>query len=83
MTHVRKTGDPNKYEMPNRNCLSAECFQPGEYQHRGATGAGSSRNTGESTFTCMRSAYWGCPAFVKHSKELKKERRAEGWRIVR
>lgn len=42
-------------------CRKLACFQPGEYQTRGAAGAGGSRATGSSKFCCLRRAYHGCP----------------------
>ncbi len=57
----RKTGDKRRYAFVDRGCLGRTCFQPGMYQHRGATLSGS-RNTGsEDSATCMHRAYHGCP----------------------
>lgn len=81
MAEVRKTHDKARYSMRDRNCIGCECFSPGQFQHRGATLAGS-RNTGDYSTTCMRRAYHGCPDDTGHSKELAAQRRKEGWRNV-
>jgi hypothetical protein len=47
-------------ECLDKQCDKRWCWQPGLYQHRGATGAGS-RNTGDYSKTCMERAYRGCP----------------------
>ncbi len=82
MTTLRKTHDKNKYDFLNADCLKARgCFQPGVYQHRGATLSGS-RNTGDESACCMRRAYHGCPDEVEHDDGLRKERKAIGWRVA-
>jgi hypothetical protein len=58
---LKRKGDKLRYEFVDAGCLGRECFQPGVYQHRGATLSGS-RNTGEMTPCCMRRAYHGCPS---------------------
>ena len=77
--HVRKAGRKGRYWVFSLYCLGCRCFQPGEYQHRGATSSGS-HSTGKSTLTCMRSAYRGCPDDDGYTEERKQERCDEGWR---
>lgn len=51
------------HEARDRDCPKRECWSPGTYQHRGASGAGQgSHNTGHYTKCCMHRAYHGCPA---------------------
>ena len=80
MIYVRKIGQKERYLMQDNDCIGYECFVPGRYQHRGATMKGS-RSSGESLI-CMRSAYRGCPMEPVYSKELAKERKEAGWRVV-
>lgn len=82
MTILRKKYDKNKYEFRDAECLKAECFQPGEYHHRGATSSGS-RSTGKTSPCCMRRAYHGCPNDVVYMDDLLKKRKEEGWRVQR
>lgn len=49
------------YDFLDKDCPKRFCYKPGEYQHRGATGGGSSRNTGHTSKCCMERAYRGCP----------------------
>lgn len=83
MSYVKKKSDKKKFWMLDRQCIGRECFQPGMYQHRGATMSGS-RNTGSDTPTCMRNAYHGCPDDKDklYSIESEKKRKAEGWKNV-
>lgn len=61
MAYLQKKGDKKKFSVTDRQCIGRDCFQPGMYQHRGATLAGS-RNTGSpDSPCCMRRAYHGCP----------------------
>lgn len=79
MTVLRKKHDKNRYEFLDVDCLGSDCFQPGLYQHRGATMSGS-RNTGSESACCMRRAYHGCPDDVVYLDSLLKKRKQEGWR---
>jgi len=79
MPYLKQKKD--KYWVCDRNCLGMPCFQPGNYQHRGATGAGS-RNTGSYSQVCMTNAYHGCPHDRKEDKELAQERKQAGWKVV-
>ncbi len=76
MSYVKQKNDKNKYWVRDNNCISCDCFVPGEYQHRGAIGAAGTKSSGRS-FRCMTNAYQGCPVTVVSSKEIKK-----GWRNV-
>lgn len=82
MAYVRKKGEKDRFYVVDNRCLGCSCFQPGHYQHRGATGGGSSRNTGQVTPTCMQNAYRGCPADTGYTKEREAERKREGWKNV-
>jgi hypothetical protein len=82
VTILRKKYDRNKYDFRDAKCLEADCFQPGEYHHRGATSSGS-RATGKTSACCMRRAYHGCPNDVVYLPETAKERKKEGWRVQR
>lgn len=48
------------FDALDKHCPHRPCWQPGEYQHRGASMSGS-RNTGAVTRCCLRRAYRGCP----------------------
>ena len=50
----------NGYAALDAQCPKRWCWQPGDYQHRGASVSGS-RNTGAVTRCCLRRAYHGCP----------------------
>lgn len=78
----RKKGEVGRYDFLNAACIEAECWTPGEYQSRGATGPGGSRNTGHSTKCCARRAYHGCPDVITYLPELAKKRKEEGWKKV-
>lgn len=80
MTAFRKTGEKGRYDFRDAQCIEAECWQPGEFFVRGATGGSGSRSTGKSSFCCMRRAYHGCPNEIVHLPELAKQRKAEGWK---
>jgi hypothetical protein len=59
---LRQKGSKLAYEFLDLGCLGRTCFQPGLFQHRGATLSGS-RNTGSpDTACCMCRAYHGCPS---------------------
>jgi hypothetical protein len=61
MAYLQKKGDKRKFNVTDAKCIGRDCFQPGMYQHRGATLSGS-RNTGSpDSPCCMRRAYHGCP----------------------
>jgi len=78
MPHVRRKGQMARYWVARTICLGCSCFQPGEYQHRGAIGGGS-KNSGTS-LVCMRNAYHGCPGDLPvFSLKLQREREREGW----
>lgn len=82
MTKFWRVGESKrKYRFINARCIECRYFQPGEYQHRGAASSGS-RATGDSTLTCMQSAYRGCPSIEArdYDKERAKQRKNEGWR---
>lgn len=83
MSHVRRKGEKGHYWMIDRQCIGRECFAPGEFQHRGATLSGS-RNTGQTSLTCMRNAYHGCPDDKDrlYTIELERHRKKEGWKNV-
>jgi hypothetical protein len=49
------------YKCIDKDCNKRWCWSPGEYQHRGATGGGSSRNTGHYTNGCLHNMHRGCP----------------------
>lgn len=77
---VKRKGNKNGYYVIDKDCIGRFCFQPGQYQHRAATSSGS-RATGAYSFTCMHNAYHGCPSpLPEPSDELKKQRKAEGWK---
>lgn len=76
---LRKKYDKLKYDFRNKECLGAECFAPGEFQHRVATASGS-RSLGRSSPCCMRRAYHGCPDSVVYKEELVQLRKKDGWR---
>jgi hypothetical protein len=59
---IKKKGQKISYIFADAGCLGRTCFQPGMFQHRGATLSGS-RNTGSpDSACCMRRAYHGCPS---------------------
>lgn len=51
------------YFARDESCKQRRCWAPGEYQHRGATGASGSRNTGAVSRVCLTHIYQGCPKF--------------------
>lgn len=77
MPYVKQKNDKNKYWVRDSNCISCDCFVPGEYQHRGAIGRGGSKSSGTS-FRCMTNAYHGCPDIIVSNEENKEN----GWRNV-
>ena len=84
MPYVRRVGEKGHfYVIDSRRGLGRECFQPGSYEIRGATGAGT-RNTGVSRLTCLCNAYRGCPNEDQEgggwSAALVAERKKEGWK---
>lgn len=82
-TYFRQAGvgDRTRYAFHDVECLAADCWAPGRYQHRGATSCGS-RTTGAVTSCCLTRAYRGCPPDVTYDPATAKTRRAEGWRKV-
>jgi hypothetical protein len=78
MSEVRQKGEKGRYDVLHSKCLGCKCFNPGGYQVRGATLAGS-RNTGKVDLCCMRRAYHGCPdeAEREFTEERLKERKKE------
>jgi hypothetical protein len=67
---LRQKGSKLAYEFLDLGCLGRTCFQPGLFQHRGATLSGS-RNTGApDTACCMCRAYHGCPDGPVGAEEL-------------
>jgi hypothetical protein len=78
----RKRGERGQYEFLNAQCIEADCWTPGEYQTRGATGPSGSRATGRSTKCCARRAYHGCPSPIVYLPDLRKKRALEGWTKV-
>ena len=57
----RRKGDKARYSFVDRFCIGRTCWNPGMFQHRGATMSGS-RNTGSpASPCCMNRAYFGCP----------------------
>lgn len=78
----RKTHERDRYDFRDARCIAAKCWQPGSYQHRGATGGGS-RDTGSYSLCCMRREYHGCPSEVVYLVDLGRQRRAEGWKPCR
>ena len=83
MARVRRKGSRDTYWVLDEFCISRECFKPGHYEHRGATGSGS-RSTGRVTLRCMRNAHHGCPLEkdMSYSDALAKMRKKEGWKNV-
>lgn len=85
MTDFRRVGERGvRYRFRADECIGLECFQPGMFQHRGATSSGS-RNTGSpDSPCCMARAYRGCPSDGDPLRvfkiDLAKTRKAEGWR---
>lgn len=78
--HVKDKKTKQKFFVLDHDCLGRECFAPGKFQHRGATGGGSSRNTGAYSNTCMNNAYHGCPSpLPEPTEDLIKLRKADGW----
>lgn len=78
--NFRKTHERGRYDFRDVQCIAADCWAPGAYQHRGAALSGS-RNTGSpDTLCCMNRAYHGCPREVVYDPELAKARRGEGWK---
>lgn len=80
MTIARRTGDKTKYKIRDKDCLARECFKPGRYEHRGATGTGGSRSTGHYTDCCVCRAYHGCPNYVEVDAQVLARRKLEGWK---
>jgi hypothetical protein len=80
MTVARCAGKKRKYSILDAGCIGRTCFQPGEYQHRGATLSGS-RNTGDYSDCCMYRAYHGCPTDKTVDADLLRERKKEGWKV--
>jgi len=74
---AKKKGNSQRYKIFGASCLGCECFNPGMYQHRGASGGGS-KNSGQSA-VCLTNAYHGCPIVPKFSPELMKQRKDAGW----
>lgn len=75
----RMKGEKIKYDFLDAACIGKTCFSPGCYQHRGAV-LGGSRATGDVSYTCLMRAYHGCPSERKLEDQLKKHRKAEGWK---
>jgi hypothetical protein len=80
MTTFRKTYEKGRYDFRDAKCIEADCWAPGEYFTRGATGGSGSRNTGRSSFCCMRRAYHGCPDDIVYDIGKAQERKADGWK---
>jgi hypothetical protein len=53
--------DIKGFSCLDKQCSERWCWTPGDFQHRGATGGGGSRNTGAYTKCCLHRAYHGCP----------------------
>jgi hypothetical protein len=53
--------DIKGFSCLDKKCDKRWCWVPGNFQHRGATCGGGSRNTGDHTKCCMHRAYHGCP----------------------
>lgn len=78
MTEVRRKRSKVKYWVFDRLCIGRSCFNPGQFQHRGATPSGS-RNTGSFSFACLNNCYHGCPSPMEEfDKQLAKQRHQEG-----
>ncbi len=60
---VEVTVDGEQYRARDVACPTLKCWEPGEYQHRGATLSGS-RNTGDSHLCCLHREYHGCPTLT-------------------
>jgi len=84
MTVIRVKGDKHKYDVLNADCIGCSCLQLGLFQHRGATGASGSRNTGKMSPCCMWRAYRGCPndREARVSAELAAQRKREGHKVA-
>ena len=80
MTQFRKTGEKQKYDFRDSDCIGRHCWAPGPYYHRGAT-SGGSRATGDCSHCCLSRAYRGCPTDARLN-ELAKQRKEEGWKQV-
>ena len=81
--YIRKRGDKRIFRVVDLDCIGRPCLAPGTYWHRGATMSGS-RNTGGSTDCCLTNANHGCPhPYPESTRELTRERRAEGMRVQR
>jgi hypothetical protein len=60
--NYRRKGDKQSYAFVDIHCIGRECWAPGLYQHRGASGMGmGSHATGTYSSCCMNRAYRGCP----------------------
>lgn len=81
MADFRRKGEKPRrlYDFSSVECIGAQCWAPGMYQHRGATMSGS-RNTGSpDTPCCLNRAYHGCPRNIVRSDDLARARKQEGW----
>ena len=56
------------FDCRDSDCPLRWCWSPGNYEHRGATSAGS-RNTGSYSKECMERAYRGCPQPIPDSSQ--------------
>ena len=82
MTQIKKRGDKHKYDVRSRECIGLSCLNIHPRQVRGATGSGS-RNTGRWVHACTHRDYYGCPRPLPvFDKNLARDRRAEGMKIV-
>lgn len=58
----KKVGDKARYEFHDERCIGRDCWGPGQFQHRGASGMGMGTHaTGQYSYCCMTRAYHGCP----------------------
>ena len=81
MAIFKKKGDKNGYSFRDPQCIGRDCFNPGIFQHYNSSISGQ-RSVTNTSPTCMRRAYHGCPDDCPWSKELELKRKKEGWRVV-
>lgn len=81
MSEFRKTGEKDRYNFRDRDCIGRKCWNPGTFHHRGAT-SGGSRATGSCSFQCLNRAYRGCPDDKTVDQGLTKTRKSEGWKAI-
>lgn len=82
MARISKKGDKNKYDIRDKDCIGMPCLKLHPIQVRGATSYGS-RSTGTYRYACATRDYRGCPQPIPgFDKDLAKERRKDGMKVV-